>query len=218
MNEKTATLHNAIRTSAVAYYAKRDDLTATQGEVKTLQTAMDNAVKAYNDHVLENVYSVLLATESPVAELCKRHAWNKTVVRNSKKDGITIVGYKTSLSVLDFLSYAEEKTADLKGADATAIRESLTTLTTELTTLMKKYLAYQQAPSKELDKAKSALKALLVACGDIEGVKRDMEIFFNNYQDDNRSMLYLANFAADIGDLKFMRRVYDLALRKDFTT
>jgi len=58
---------------------------------------------------------------------------------------------------------------------------------------------------------------LLKRSGDIEGVKRDMEIFFNNYQDDNRSMLYLANFAADIGDLKFMRRIYDLALRKDFT-
>ncbi len=52
--------------------------------------------------------------------------------------------------------------------------------------------------------------------GDIEGVKRDMEIFYNNHQNDNRSMLYLANFAADIGDLPFMRRIYDLALRKDF--
>ncbi len=58
---------------------------------------------------------------------------------------------------------------------------------------------------------------LLKRSGDIEGVKRDMEIFFNNYQDDNRSMLYLANFAADIGDLSFMRRIYDLALRKDFS-
>ena len=58
---------------------------------------------------------------------------------------------------------------------------------------------------------------LLKNSGDVEGVKRDMEIFFNNYQDDNRSMLYLANFAADIGDLNFMRRIYDLALRKDFS-
>ncbi len=57
---------------------------------------------------------------------------------------------------------------------------------------------------------------LLKKSGDLEGVKRDMELFFNNYQSDNRSMLYLANFAADIGDLPFMRRIYDLALRKDF--
>ncbi len=52
--------------------------------------------------------------------------------------------------------------------------------------------------------------------GDSEGVKFDMELFFNNYQNDHKSMLYLANFAADIGDLVFMRRIYDLALRKDF--
>lgn len=57
---------------------------------------------------------------------------------------------------------------------------------------------------------------LLKNSGDAEGVKRDMEIFFNTYQDNNRSILYLANFAADIGDLPFMRRIYDLALRKDF--
>ncbi len=52
--------------------------------------------------------------------------------------------------------------------------------------------------------------------GDKDGVKLDMELFFNNYQNDNKSMLYLANFAADVGDLAFMRRIYDLALRKDF--
>ncbi len=57
---------------------------------------------------------------------------------------------------------------------------------------------------------------LLKRSGDAEAVKADMEIFFNKYQNDNRSMLYLANFAADIGDVKFMRRIYDLALRKDF--
>ena len=57
---------------------------------------------------------------------------------------------------------------------------------------------------------------LLKSSGDIDGVKRDMEIFLNTYQDNNRSILYLANFAADIGDLPFMRRIYDLALRKDF--
>ncbi len=58
---------------------------------------------------------------------------------------------------------------------------------------------------------------LLKKSGDTEAMKRDMEIFFKEYQDDNRSILYLANFVADIGDLKFMRRIYDLALQKNFS-
>lgn len=57
---------------------------------------------------------------------------------------------------------------------------------------------------------------LLKHSGDEDGVRRDMELFYNNYQDDNKSMLYLANFAADVGDLPFMRRIYDLAIRKNF--
>lgn len=57
---------------------------------------------------------------------------------------------------------------------------------------------------------------LLRKTGEVEAMKRDMELFFNEYNNDDRSMLYFANFLADIGDLKFMRRVYDNAVKKEF--
>ena len=57
---------------------------------------------------------------------------------------------------------------------------------------------------------------LLKKSNDEEDMRRDLELLFTQYSKNNRGMLHLANFAADIGDLPLMQRIYDIAVRNNF--
>lgn len=57
---------------------------------------------------------------------------------------------------------------------------------------------------------------LLKKSGDDKRVMQEIDTLFNQYKDDNRSLLNLANFATDVCDVEFMRRIYNSALNSGF--
>ena len=57
---------------------------------------------------------------------------------------------------------------------------------------------------------------LLKKTGDEKGVQRDLNNLIKQYQNDNRSLLILANYAADTGDTDAMRRIYDIAIKSNY--
>lgn len=52
--------------------------------------------------------------------------------------------------------------------------------------------------------------------GDKQGVADAIEAMFKQYSNDNSAMLMLGNYAADNGDMKLVRRVYDIAIQNNF--
>ena len=52
--------------------------------------------------------------------------------------------------------------------------------------------------------------------GDKQGVADAVEAIFKQYTNDNSAMLMLGNYAADNGDMKLVRRVYDVAIQNNF--
>ena len=52
--------------------------------------------------------------------------------------------------------------------------------------------------------------------GDKQGVADAIEAIFKQYTNDNSAMLMLGNYAADNGDMKLVRRVYDIAIQNNF--
>ena len=52
--------------------------------------------------------------------------------------------------------------------------------------------------------------------GDKQGVKDAIEAIFKQYSNENAAMLLLGNYAADNGDMKLVRRVYDIAIQNNF--
>lgn len=57
---------------------------------------------------------------------------------------------------------------------------------------------------------------LLKKSGDVENLKNDLNKLYEQYKRDNKGMLYLANYAADNGDVELMRKIYDTALTENF--
>lgn len=57
---------------------------------------------------------------------------------------------------------------------------------------------------------------LLKKSGDVENLKADLDKLFNQYKNNNKGMLYLANYAADNGDVELMRKIYDTAITNNF--
>ena len=58
---------------------------------------------------------------------------------------------------------------------------------------------------------------LLKKSGDVENLKADLDKLFNQYKNNNKGMLYLANYAADNGDIELMRKIYDTAITNNFS-
>ena len=58
---------------------------------------------------------------------------------------------------------------------------------------------------------------LLKKSGDVENLKADLDKLFNQYKNNNKGMLYLANYAADNGDVELMRKIYDTAITNNFS-
>lgn len=52
--------------------------------------------------------------------------------------------------------------------------------------------------------------------GDKQGVSDAIEAIFKQYSNENSAMLLLGNYAADNGDMKLVRRVYDIAIQNNF--
>ncbi len=57
---------------------------------------------------------------------------------------------------------------------------------------------------------------LLKKTGDENGARRDFDQLVKRHQNDNRSLLILANYAADTADADAMRRVYDIAVKRNY--
>ncbi len=52
--------------------------------------------------------------------------------------------------------------------------------------------------------------------GDIKSVEKAIEDIFLQYSNENSAMLVLGNYAADSGNIKLMRRIYDIAISNNF--
>lgn len=57
---------------------------------------------------------------------------------------------------------------------------------------------------------------LLKKSGDLEVVKEKVNTLFENYKSDNKSLLNIANYAADTGDIDLMRKIYDVSILNNF--
>ncbi len=52
--------------------------------------------------------------------------------------------------------------------------------------------------------------------GDVQSVEKAIEDIFKQYSNENSAMLVLGNYAADSGNIKLMRRIYDVAISNNF--
>ncbi len=60
------------------------------------------------------------------------------------------------------------------------------------------------------------LNHLRILKKDGESVKEKANAIFESYKNDNHNLIYIANFAADTGDIDLMRRIYDTALQNNY--
>ena len=213
--EKTNTatrenLLNVAKEKARAFYAV-DKEKATAAEYLKAQEDMNEAVKAVNADMVTSVYSRVLATEHPVAELCKTYRYTSMRPHNNK-GAVSLVGVDARLSLLDFLTHCNESGATLD-IDTKALVSALDTLATELEKKVRADITKEaEVGTKEL---KSALETVINLLN-VEGVHARSK--------DARYLAYVATKAKRMGVLAditaenvvpFLMDIFKVQLRKE---
>lgn len=213
--EKTNTTAREVllataREKAHAFYAI-DKEKATAKEYFDAQTAMNEAVKAVNADMVTAVYSRVLATEHPVAELCKTYRYTSMRPHNSK-GAVSLVGVDARLDLLAFLGHCNESGATLD-IDTKALVSALDTLAVELEKKVRADITKEaEVGTKEL---KSALEVVINLLN-VEGVHARSK--------DARYLAYAATKAKSLGVLAdidadtvipFLMDVMKVQLRKE---
>ena len=187
--DELTVLHGSMLEKAKAYHGL-DNAKVTAAVSLAAKESMDKAYSAYNDKVKKNAYSLALASESPIAYLCKARNYSSAHARCDKNGVVSNVFRSTRFDLLDFIAYAKSKNINLPVAGSDDFKAKLKVFAEKLSDYVLACIR-----KEEVTNIKQAVESLEAVCRcigvpGVHGRKKDV-----------RFMGFVATRAKELGVL-----------------
>lgn len=106
--ESLTALHSTMMTKAKTFFGM-DKTKVTAAALAAAGEAMDTAKNNYNNGVKLAAYAAALASDSPIAYICKARKYTTMSPINNKTSGVTTRSRSTRFDLFDFIKYANEQ-------------------------------------------------------------------------------------------------------------
>jgi len=115
------TAMNSLRAAAINAMAAYDVAESKKAEITAAAyndavKAMRDAVAAYNDAALANMYDTFIESGAPIEKLARALHWSKMAIVTKKDTGTMMQGRSTRFDLLNLLKYAAEHDRPIEGA------------------------------------------------------------------------------------------------------